>query len=132
MSFITNAVSSIFGGGPSAPAAPDYAAAARETAAGNLAAAQAAAAANRVNQVTPYGNLNYTQTKDADGNPVWTATTALSDVGQKLLNNQNTAALGLGDTTNAALKDVQNTMGKPFNPNLPALQSNLATPTYNK
>jgi hypothetical protein len=120
------------GPAPSAPAAPDYAAAAKETAAGNLAAAQAAAAANRVNQVTPYGNLNYTQTKDADGNPVWTATTALSDVGQKLLNNQNQSALGLGSTTNAALQDVQNTMGKPFNPNLPALQSNLATPTYNQ
>jgi len=120
------------GPAPSAPAAPDYAAAARETAAGNLAAAQTAAAANRVNQVTPYGNLNYTQTKDADGNPVWTATTSLSDVGQKLLNNQNQSALGLGSTTNAALQDVQNTMGKPFNPNLPQLQSNLQTPTYNQ
>jgi len=117
---------------PSAPAAPDYRAAAQETAAGNLAAAQAAAAANRVNQVTPYGNLNYTQTKDAEGNPVWTATTSLSDVGQQLLNNQNRSSLGLGETTNAALRDVQNTMGKPFNPNLPALQSNLATPTYNQ
>jgi hypothetical protein len=120
------------GPAPSAPAAPDYAAAARETAQGNLAASQSAAAANRVNQVTPYGNLNYTQTKDAEGNPVWTATTSLSDVGQQLLNNQNQSALGLGSTTNAALRDVQNTMGQPFNPNLPALQSNLATPTYNQ
>ena len=120
------------GPAPSAPAAPDYAAAARETAQGNLAASQAAAAANRVNQVTPYGNLNYTQTKDAEGNPVWTATTSLSGIGQELLNNQNQSALGLGSTTNAALRDVQNTMGQPFNPNLPALQSNLATPTYNQ
>ena len=120
------------GPAPKAPPAPDYAAAARETAQGNLAASQAAAAANRVNQVTPYGNLNYTQTKDAEGNPVWTATTSLSDVGQQLLNNQNQSALGLGSTTNAALRDVQNTMGQPFNPNLPALQSNLATPTYNQ
>ena len=120
------------GPAPSAPAAPDYAAAARETAQGNLAASQAAAAANRVNQVTPYGNLNYTQTKDAEGNPVWTATTSLNNVGQQLLNNQNQASLGLGSTTNAALQDVQKTMGQPFNPNLPALQSNLATPTYNQ
>jgi hypothetical protein len=120
------------GPAPSAPAAPDYAAAARETAAGNLTAAQTATAANRVNQVTPYGNLNYTQTTDASGNPVWTATTSLSDVGQQLLSNQNRSALGLGDTTNAALRDVQNTMGQPFNPNLPALQSNLPTPTYNQ
>ena len=120
------------GPAPSAPAAPDYAAAAQATAAGNLTAAQAATAANRVNQVTPYGNLNYTQTKDADGNPVWTATTSLSDIGQQLLNNQNRSAIGLGSTTNAALQDVQNTMSKPFNPNLPAMQSNLATPTYNQ
>jgi hypothetical protein len=120
------------GPAPSAPAAPDYRGAAAETAAGNLAAAQAAAAANRVNQVTPYGNLNYTQTKDADGNPVWTATTSLSEVGQQLLDNQNRSALGLGETTNAALQNVQNTMGQPFNPDLPALQSNLATPTYNQ
>jgi len=120
------------GPAPKAPPAPDYAAAARETAQGNLAASQAAAAANRVNQVTPYGNLTYTQTKDAEGNPVWTATTALSDVGQQLLNNQNQSALGLGSTTNAALRNVQNTMGQPFNPNLPALQSNLQTPTYNQ
>jgi hypothetical protein len=66
------------GPAPSAPAAPDYAAAARETAAGNLAAAQTATAANRVNQVTPYGNLNYTQTKDAEGNPVSVSYTHLT------------------------------------------------------
>jgi hypothetical protein len=46
----------------SAPPAPDYAGAAAATAAGNLEAARAAAAANRVNQVTPYGSLTYTHT----------------------------------------------------------------------
>ena len=44
-----------------APPAPDYTGAATATAAGNLEAAKVAAAANRVNQVTPYGNLTYTQ-----------------------------------------------------------------------
>jgi hypothetical protein len=47
--------------GGSPPPAPDYAGAAQQTAAGNLEAARAAAAANRVNQVTPYGNLTYSQ-----------------------------------------------------------------------
>jgi hypothetical protein len=112
------------GPAPSAPAAPDYTGAARETAAGNLAAAQTATAANRVNQVTPYGNLNYTQTKDAEGNPVWTATTTLSDIGQQLLNNQNQASLGLGGTINSALGRVQSTMGQEFNPNLPQVGIN--------
>lgn len=33
---------------------------------------------NRVNQNTPNGTLEFTQSKDADGNPVWTSTTTLS------------------------------------------------------
>lgn len=109
------------GPAPSAPAAPDYTGAAQATASGNLDAARAAAAANRVNQVTPYGNLNYNVTgSDPYGNPTWTATTSLSDVGQQLLNNQNAASLGLGSTINAALGRTQETMGQGFNPNLPS------------
>jgi hypothetical protein len=109
------------GPAPSAPAAPDYSGAARETAQGNLDAARTAAAANRVNQVTPYGNLNYAITgEDPYGNPTWTATTTLSDVGQQLLNNQNQASLGLGGTINSALGRVQSTMGQDFNPQLPS------------
>jgi hypothetical protein len=109
------------GPAPSAPAAPDYTAAAQQTAQGNLDAARAATAANRVNQVTPYGNLDYTISgQDPYGNPTWTATTSLSDVGQQLLNNQNAASLGLGGTINAALGRVQSTMGQEFNPNLPS------------
>jgi hypothetical protein len=111
------------GPAPSAPAAPDYRAAAQETAQGNLDAARVATAANRVNQVTPYGNLNYAETgTDSYGNPTWTATTSLSDIGQQLLNNQNQASLGLGGTINSALGRVQSTMGQGFNPNTPAIQ----------
>ena len=109
------------GPAPSAPAAPDYTAAAQQTAQGNLDMARAATAANRVNQVTPYGNLNYTQSgTDPYGNPTWTATTTLSDIGQQLLNNQNQASLGLGGTINSALGRVQSTMGQEFNPQLPS------------
>ena len=113
------------GPAPSAPAAPDYRAAAQETAQGNLDAARVATAANRVNQVTPYGNLDYTQSgTDPYGNPTWTATTSLSDVGQQLLNNQNQTSLGLGSTINSALGRVQSTMGQDFNPNLPSTGMN--------
>lgn len=49
------------GGGGSPPPPPDYAGAARATAQGNLEAARATAAANRVNQITPYGTLTYTR-----------------------------------------------------------------------
>jgi hypothetical protein len=113
------------GPAPSAPAAPDYRAAAQETAAGNLDAARAATAANRVNQITPYGNLDYTVSgTDPYGNPTWTAKTSLSDIGQQLLNNQNQTSLGLGSTINSALGRVQSTMGQEFNPNLPQVGIN--------
>ena len=113
------------GPAPSAPAAPDYASAAKETAQGNIDAARVATAANRVNQITPYGNLDYSITgSDPYGNPTWTAKTSLSDVGQQLLNNQNQASLGLGGTINSALSRVQDTMGQGFNPNLPQVGIN--------
>lgn len=114
------------GPAPSAPAAPDYTSAAKETAAGNLDAARAATAANRVNQITPYGNLDYTISgQDPYGNPTWTAKTSLSDVGQQLLNNQNNTSIGLGSAINAQLGQVQNVMGQGFNPNIPQTQTSL-------
>jgi hypothetical protein len=114
------------GPAPSAPAAPDYSGAARETAAGNLDAARVATAANRVNQVTPYGNLDYKQTgTDQYGNPTWTATTSLSDVGQQLLSNQNRTSLGLGSAINAQLGQVQNVMGQGFNPQTAPITTNV-------
>jgi len=61
-----------------------YFQAANAQALGNLAGAQQATQANRVNQVTPYGNLNYTQSLDANGNPTWTATQSLSPELQSL------------------------------------------------
>jgi len=109
------------GPAPSAPPPPDYAGAARETAAGNLAAAQTATAANRVNQITPYGNLNYAETgTDSRGNPIWTATQALSPEQQQILNMQNQASLGLGSAITSQLGQVQDVMGQGFNPNLPS------------
>ena len=109
----------------SAPPAPDYTGAANATASGNLDAARAATAANRVNQVTPYGNLDYSISgQDPYGNPTWTATTSLNDVGTQLLNNQNNASLGLGSAINAQLGQVQNVMGQGFNPNLPQVGIN--------
>jgi len=99
----------------SAPPAPDYASAAKETAAGNLEAARAATAANRVNQVTPYGNLDYTISgADPYGNPTWTATQSLAPAQQKLLDYQNQASLGLGELTGKGLGYVNNMLETPF------------------
>ena len=123
---------SVFSDPPSPPPAPDYRGAAQETAAGNLDAARAAAAANRVNQVTPYGNLDYAVTgSDPYGNPTWTATTNLSDVGRQLLGTQNAASLGLGQTINAQLGNVQNVMGKGFNPQTAPITTNVGQANLN-
>jgi hypothetical protein len=105
-------------GEPDKPATPDYTGAAQATASGNLDAARAASAANRVNQYTPYGSLEYSQSgQDQYGNPTWSARTNLSDVGQQLLNTQNQTSLGLGGAINAQLGQVNNVMGQGFNPN---------------
>jgi hypothetical protein len=103
------------GPAPSAPAPPDYAAAARETAAGNLSAAQTATAANRVNQVTPYGNLTYSESgTDSRGNPIWTATQSLSPAQQQILDYQNQTSIGLGRLSGQGLGYVENMLNTPF------------------
>ena len=103
------------GPAPSAPAAPDYSGAAQATAAGNIEAARVATAANRVNQVTPYGNLNYAVTgSDPYGNPTWTATQTLSPAQQQLLDYQNQASLGLGKLAGQGLGYVENMLQTPF------------------
>ena len=77
-------------GKQSAPATPNYNQAAERTAQSNLAAARQATAANRVNQITPYGSLNYSVTgKDQYGNDIWTAQQNLSPEQQRLLDYQN-------------------------------------------
>jgi len=96
MGGVVDAVGGLLGGGgSSAPAAPDYTGAANATAAGNLKAAQAAAAANRVNQITPYGNLNYAQTgTDDQGNPIWSATQSVAPGLQNAVTNSQNAISG--------------------------------------
>ena len=99
----------------SAPPPPDYAGAARETAAGNLEAARANIAANRVNQYTPYGSLEYEVSgEDKFGNPMWKATQSLAPAQQQLLDYQNQASLGLGELTGKGLGYVSNMLETPF------------------
>jgi hypothetical protein len=106
------------GPAPSAPSAPDYAGAASQTAAGNLAAARQATAANRVNQYTPYGSLEYKINPESQwdiyGNPTWSSTQSLSPEQQQLLNIQNQTSLNLGNLQNQGLSYVENMISKPF------------------
>jgi hypothetical protein len=109
-------VTSALFGSPSSPAIPDYTKAAEATAKGNLDAARAAIAANRVNQITPYGSLNYSITgQDPYGNPTWTATSALSPDQQELYNYDIASSKGLGQLQQKGLNYVSNMLDQPFN-----------------
>jgi len=85
----TTPTPSPYGSNPFMGSASPYIQAAQQTNQGNINAAQVATAANRVNQNTPYGSLQYSQTGvDANGNPIWSANQTLS---QPLENLTNTA-----------------------------------------
>jgi len=102
-------------GKPDIPATPDYTGAAQATASGNLDAARAATAANRVNQVTPYGTLKYSVTgADPYGNPTWTSTSALSPDQQALYDYDIASSKGLGELQSQGLKYVGNMLSSPF------------------
>ena len=97
-----------------APPPPDYTAAAQATAQGNIDAARVATAANRVNQITPYGNLTYKQTgTDSYGNPTWTATQELAPAQQKLVEQQAGLSSGLLNTAQQGLDYAGSLMAKP-------------------
>lgn len=121
-------------GSPSTPATPDYAGAAQQTAQGNLDAARQATAANRVNQITPYGSLKYAETgTDKYGNPTWTATTSLSPEMQQLYNYDTQSALGLGKLQNTGLNYVQNMLQTPFDTSaMTQYRGDITSPTYNQ
>jgi hypothetical protein len=103
------------GPAPSAPAAPNYAGAAQATAQGNIDAARLATAANRVNQYTPYGSLEYTMSgEDKYGNPMWSATQKFSPDQQRLLDIQNQLSYGVGQLGTKGLEYVQQQLENPF------------------
>jgi hypothetical protein len=85
---------------PYANSTNPYIQAAQATTMGNLYGAQAATQANRINQNTPYGSLNYTQGVDANGNPTWTANQQLSQP--------------LQDLTNTSLQGLQQSLQNPM------------------
>jgi Chaperone of endosialidase len=105
-----------YGGGKgSAPPAPDYVGAAQQTAAGNLEAARATAAANRTNQITPYGNLTYTANPGTDpyGNTLYTATQTLAPDQQALLNQTTKLNTGLLGTAQSGLDYANQVLSQP-------------------
>lgn len=101
---------------PDAPPPPDYKGAAEQTAAGNLDAARASASANRVNQITPYGSVDWTKKPGSGPDDGWVQSTYLSPVQQQLLDQQNKTSLGLGGLADQGLGYVKDALGNPVNP----------------
>lgn len=103
-----------------APPAPDYTAAAKATAEGNLASANYATNANRINQVTPYGSLSYQYTPqyDAQGKETgagWTQTESLTPQAQAALDQQLALNQKYGEVANLGFDKAR---GAFENPNL--------------
>jgi hypothetical protein len=103
------------GGGKSkAPRAPDYMALAREQNQMQRDINRETLAANRVNQVTPYGNLNYTQSgTDQYGNPTYTATQELSPEQQELYGKNTALSSGMLSGAQSGLANYMDVMANP-------------------
>jgi hypothetical protein len=99
------------------PPAPDYAAAAKETAAGSLENARYATKANRMTQVNPYGRLEYTQ--DVNDPDRWTQTQTLSPEAQDTVNRQISLS---NDYAQIAQTGLDKTRGLLENPGLDVSQ----------
>jgi hypothetical protein len=98
---------------PSAPPAPDYAAAATAQGAANVDAARASSKLSNPNMANPYGTrtVNYGVNGDADQVQV---TDALSPVGQQLFDQQNRISTGLGDLAEGGIDRVGGMLGSQF------------------
>lgn len=104
------------GSSPKAPAAPDPRIAAEAQSQQNKNTAIYNASLNRVNQVTPWGNLTYSQNGvDANGIPQYTQTVSLSPDQQRLMQNDVAMSQGLSDLGLSQLGTARNAMSQPFN-----------------
>lgn len=119
MSFISDAVESIFGGGKDAPPAPDYAGAAQATANSSKEVTNINNYANRPTIKTPFGNQSWTTEKVIDpatGQEVtaWTQNTSLTPQSQAALNSQLAMQQGRSDLANSLMPQAQEAVTKPI------------------
>ena len=103
---------------PKPPPAPDPNVVAAAQTQQNKDTAIANAALNRIDQVTPWGNLTYTQNGvDANGIPKYTQTINLSPEQQKLMQSNDQISQALANLGLNQLGTTSQTLGQPFNYN---------------
>jgi hypothetical protein len=98
-------------GSPEKAAAPDYAQAARETAAGNLQNAQYQTLANRATQINPYGKVEWQ--RGATAEDPWIQTTSFTPEGQKQFDLQNSLQTKFGETANIGFDKLRGLFENP-------------------
>jgi hypothetical protein len=108
----------IMGSSPAPPPAPDPAATAAAQTASNKATAITSYGLNAIDQVTPYGNLSYSQgTPWSDGTPHYTATQTLSPEQQNLYNLGTQTQSNLGNLGVEQSNKVRGLLNTPFDLN---------------
>ncbi len=99
----------LYPGKSSPPPAPDYRAAAVETAAGNKEMAEYATKANRIDQFNPYGSLTYNQ----DPTGKWSQTMNLTPQAQATLDKQIKLSDQYADAASAGFGNIKGLMENP-------------------
>ena len=114
---------------PKAPAAPDYAAAAREQGIANEKAATQTSVISNPNIISPYGNqtVNWTDTGAPGGVKQATVTQTLTPQAQATLEAQQRVQTQFANLGETGLQNAQGALSQGFNPNLPKLQTGLDT-----
>jgi len=99
----------------SGPKAPDPVKTAAAQTQSNIDTATKQAELNRVNQYNPYGSSEYSITgTNPDGTPIYSQTTKLSEPQQQIFDAQQKQDLGLTNTANTMLGQVQNAYSSPM------------------
>ncbi len=103
-------------GSSSAPSYPDPVATAQAQGAMNKETAIAQGALNRINQYTPYGNLEYKETgyDSTAGVPTYSRYVTLSPEQQKIFNKSQNTSLTMGQTASEQMKRLQQSLAQPI------------------
>lgn len=104
---------------PSPPPVPNPVTVANAQSAADINTAEAQGAMNRVNQITPTGNLSYSQSgtqtlPNGTVIPTYTATTTLTPAETQALQSQQALTQGLYGLSNTELAKIANNTGSPF------------------
>lgn len=114
---------------PAPPTPPDYVGAAQQQGVANLAAGAQGSSLSNPNIISPYGNQTVTWANTGiSGAPQGTVTQTLTPEAQATLEAQQRVQHGLADVAQQGIGTAQDILNKPFNANLPNLQTALPTP----